>query len=220
MRIPTILSALLILATSLISAPPEIPAYQKFMSPDSPQEVVAAKKADRIAWVDYAEGKRNAYTAAAPGFAPVRLTNFMKDDGIMMSEVKISDDGSTVVFLRGEAPNRSGWSPNPTADPDGPEPAIGAARTAGGKAWRVVDTANPELAPDGSSLLFIKDGQIYRAKLAPRRQPPLTAAKNPSSENGASKATRSFPLMAARSRSSPPESTTASSWCTTSLLAL
>src|SRR5579883_3439643 len=150
------------------SAPPEVPAYQRFLSPASPQEIVAARKVDRVAWVDYAEGKRNAYTAAAPRFVPVRLTNFQKDDGIMMSEIRISDDGSTVVFLRGEAPNREGWSPNPSADPDGPEHAIWAARTnAPGGAWRVVDAANPELAPDGSAMLFVKNGQIYRAKLTP-----------------------------------------------------
>jgi len=142
------------------------PGYQQFLSPASPQELVAARRADRIAWVDYAEGKRNAYAAAAPSFTPVRLTNFQKDDGIMMSEVKISDDGSTVIFLRGEAPNRAGWSPNPSADPNGPEHAIWAARTnTPGSAWRVVDTANPELAPDGSAILFLKNGQIYRAKL-------------------------------------------------------
>src|ERR1700719_2322368 len=155
------------LSRQLASAPPHIPAYQKFLSPASPQELVAARKVDRVAWVDYAEGKRNAYTAVAPQFAPVRLTNFMKDDGIMMSAIRISDDGSTVVFLRGEAPNRAGWAPNPTADPDGPEHAIWAARTSGGSVWRVVDAANPELAPDGSSILFVKDGQIYRAKLTP-----------------------------------------------------
>ncbi|HTS77171.1 MAG TPA: prolyl oligopeptidase family serine peptidase [Bryobacteraceae bacterium] len=153
-------------STLVISAPPEIPLYQRFLSPASPQELVAARKADRIAWVDYAEGKRNAYAAAAPLFKPVRLTNFTQDDGIMMSQIRISDDGSTVVFLRGEAPNREGWSPNPSADPNGPEHAIWAARTnAAGGAWRVVDAANPALAPDGSSILFIKDGQIYRAKL-------------------------------------------------------
>src|SRR5262249_15140078 len=98
----------------------------------------------------------------------VRLTNFTKDDGIMMSAVKISDDGSTVIFLRGEAPNRDGWSPNPSADPNGPEHAIWAARTTGGApAWRVADAANPELAPDGSAILFVKNGQIYRAKVTP-----------------------------------------------------
>jgi len=151
----------------LASAPPrEVPAYQRFLSPASPQEVVAARKVDRIAWVDFAEGRRNAYTAAAPSFTPVRLTNFTKDDGIEMSDVRISDDGSTVIFLRGTTPNREGWFANPTANPDGPEHAIWAAHTTGGPAWRVVDAANPELAPDGSSLLFVRDGQIYRAKIS------------------------------------------------------
>ncbi len=155
-------------AAVLLSAAPAV-TYREFLSPASPQELVAAKRVDRIAWVDYAEGKRNAYTAVGPQFAPVRLTNFMKDDGIMMSAIRISDDGSTVVFLRGEAPNRSGWAANPTANPDGPELAIWAARTTGGGAWRVVEAANPELAPDGSSILFIKNGQIYRAKLTPAK---------------------------------------------------
>ena len=153
------IAAAIFLSRPLVSAPPKVPSYQQFLSPASPQELVAARKADRFAWVDYAEGKRNAYTAAAPLFTPVRLTNFLKDDGIMMSGIKISDDGSTVVFMRGEAPNREGWSPNPSADPNGPEHAIWAARTSGvGGAWRVVDATNPELAPDGSSILFVKSG--------------------------------------------------------------
>jgi dipeptidyl aminopeptidase/acylaminoacyl peptidase len=157
------------LSSPLPSATPEVPLYQRFLSPASPQEVVAARKVDRVAWVDYAEGKRNAYTAMAPLFVPVKLTNFTKDDGIMMSAVKISDDGSTVIFLRGEQLNRDGWAPNPSADPDGPEHAIWAARTSGtGGAWRVAkDVNNPELAPDGSAILFVKEGQIYRAKLSP-----------------------------------------------------
>jgi hypothetical protein len=156
------------LGTPLTSAPPQVPAYQKFLSAASPQEVAAARKVDRVAWVDYAEGKRNAYTAAAPLFVPVRLTNFLKDDGIMMSGTRISDDGSTVVVLRGEAPNREGWAPNPSADPNGPEHAVWAARTSGiGGAWRVADATNPELAPDGSAILFVKGGQIFRAKVTP-----------------------------------------------------
>src|SRR5579863_5200962 len=143
------IAAAAVFAMPIAAATPEVPLYQRYLSPASPQEVVAARKADRVAWVDYAEGKRNAYTAAAPLFAPVKLTNFTKDDGIMMSAVKISDDGSTVIFLRGEAPNRDGWSPNPSADPDGPEHAFWAARTgAPGVSWRVADCNNPELAPD------------------------------------------------------------------------
>ena len=147
-----------------------VPAYQRFLSPASPLELVAAKTVDRVAWTSFEEGKRNAYTAAGPAFTPRRLTNFMTDDGTDLSGIRISDDGSTVVFIRGTAPNRDGWVANPTANPDGPERAVWAARTAGGAAWRVVrDAANPELAPDGNAILFVKDGQIYRARVAAGR---------------------------------------------------
>ena len=165
------LCALVVLPSRPVATAPAaqagVPGYQQFLSPASPLEVVAAKKVDRVAWVAYEEGKRNAYTAAAPAFAPVRLTSFLKDDGIDMSDIRISDDGSTVVFVRGTAPNREGWVANPTADPNGPERAIWAARTAGGAAFRVAEGANPEIAPDGSSVLFLKDGQIHRAKVTP-----------------------------------------------------
>ena len=35
--------------------------------PGTPTEVVAAKKAERIAWTAYEHGLRNVYTAAGPG---------------------------------------------------------------------------------------------------------------------------------------------------------
>ena len=44
------------------------PSYERFLNPPSPQQIVAAKRVDRLAWVDYREGRRNAYTAAAPAF--------------------------------------------------------------------------------------------------------------------------------------------------------
>ena len=59
-------------------APQTVPAYQQFLSPASPLEVVAARNVDRIAWTSFQEGMRNAYTAAAPAFTPRRLTNFLK----------------------------------------------------------------------------------------------------------------------------------------------
>jgi dipeptidyl aminopeptidase/acylaminoacyl peptidase len=174
---PAAIAALCVLVLTqpvpVATAPPQpsVPLYQQFLSPASPLDLAAAKKVDRLAWVAFEEGKRNAYTAAAPAYTPVRLTNFLKDDGIDMSDIRISDDGSTVVFVRGTAPNREGWVANPTADPNGPERAIWAARTGGGPAWRVAEGASPELAPDGSSVLFVKDNQIFRAKVTPVKPP-------------------------------------------------
>ncbi len=145
---------------------PQAPLYQRFLSNPNPLELVAAKKVDRVAWTAYDEGKRNAYSAAAPSFTPVRLTNFMKDDGIDISQIRISDDGSTVVFCRGTVPNRSGWVANAAADPGGAERTIWAVKTAGGPAWRVAEGTAPELSPDGSSVLFVKEGEIYRARIS------------------------------------------------------
>jgi dipeptidyl-peptidase-4 len=169
--LPPVTSAQRAASATQIRTTASSPAHQRFLSPASPLELVAATKVDRLAWTSFEEGKRNVYTASAPAFTPIRLTNFMADNGIDVSGVRISDDGGTVIFSRGTAPNRDGWVANPSADPDGPERAVWAALTSGGgAAWRVVrDASNPELAPDGSALLFVKDGQIYRVRVSPVR---------------------------------------------------
>jgi len=167
----TAVFTVLVITPAARTAPPpqRVPVYQQFLSNPNPLELVAAKKTDRIAWTAYEEGKRNAYTAAAPSFTPVRLTSSLKDDGTDISTIRISDDGSTVVFLRGTAPNRDGWVANASASPDGAERAIWAVRTSGGPAWRVAEGSAPELAPDGSSVLFVKEGEIYRGLVTPTR---------------------------------------------------
>ena len=143
------------------------PTIAQFLSPASPIEVVAARNVDRVAWITYEEGKRNVYTAAPPAFTPVRLTKYLKDDGVDLTSVRMSADGSTVVFVRGSAANRAGWHANPSGDPNGPEEAIWAARTAApGISWRVVEGSNPQLSSDGHWVLVVKDGQIYRAAVS------------------------------------------------------
>ncbi|HEU4631009.1 MAG TPA: prolyl oligopeptidase family serine peptidase [Gemmatimonadaceae bacterium] len=130
-------------------------------------EITSARRADRIAWTVYDRGLRNVYTAAAPDFAPVRVTRFLEDDGTDLGQVELSDDGSVVVFVRGSAPNREGWVANPSHDPAGAERAIWAARTSGGEAWRVAEGTSPALSPDGQWVLFVRDGQIHRARVSP-----------------------------------------------------
>ena len=124
-------------------------------------------------WMAYEEGKRNVYTAAAPAFSPVRLTSFTERRRHGHDRSGSADDGPIVVFVRGHAPNRDGWVANPSSNPDGAERAIWAARTAApGVAWRVAEGAAPELAPDGSAVLFARDGQIYRARVTRRHGRP------------------------------------------------
>ncbi|HEV8149833.1 MAG TPA: S9 family peptidase, partial [Gemmatimonadales bacterium] len=147
------------------------PTIAQFLSPASPLQLTAASKADRVAWISYERGMRNVYAAGAPSFKPVRLTRFLSDDGIDVSDVSLSADGSLAVFVRGSAPNRVGWIANPSHDPGGGDRAIWAAKTDGSVAWRIVAGADPELSPDGRSVLYVKDGQLYRARTTPVPQP-------------------------------------------------
>jgi dipeptidyl aminopeptidase/acylaminoacyl peptidase len=170
-------------AVSSVSLTPAAPAVDRFLAPGYPYELVAAKKAERIAWISYERGRRNVYTAAAPSFAPVRLTRHLQDDGIDLTSLAISDDGSVVVFVRGHDPNRGGWVANPTSSADGAERNVWAARTAGpaaGPAWLVARnvTGPPRLAPNGRSVLFVREGQIYRAPVVPPAAP-VEAGRGP-----------------------------------------
>jgi dipeptidyl-peptidase 4 len=150
------------------------PTIAQFLSPSSPLELTRARDADRIAWVAYERGMRNVYTAAAPDFRAVRLTNFLLDDGIEVSDVELSDDGSVAIFIRGTAPNRQGWVANPLHDPNGTERAVWAVRTSGGRAWRVAAANQATLSPDGRAVLYVKDGQIFRAHIVPNAPAPTS----------------------------------------------
>ncbi|RPJ74653.1 MAG: hypothetical protein EHM24_05690, partial [Acidobacteria bacterium] len=70
MRVPSVTLSLTV-ATLLLPAfarPQSMPAptIEQYLRPGVPYELVAAKKADRIAWIAYEAGARNVYTAAAP----------------------------------------------------------------------------------------------------------------------------------------------------------
>ena len=138
-------------------------SIDSYLAPGYPFELVAARKADRIAWLVYERGMRNVYTAASPTFTPLRLTRNLEDDGVDLTDLRISDDGSIVTFVRGHAPNREGWVANPLSNPDGADRTIWAARTSGGPAWKVAEGGAPVLSPDGRAVLYVKDNQIYRA---------------------------------------------------------
>ncbi|HET9425538.1 MAG TPA: prolyl oligopeptidase family serine peptidase [Gemmatimonadaceae bacterium] len=167
----------LLLASAMVPAVAAAQArrvtFADYFNVPSALELTSAKKADRIAWTVYEKGMRNIYTAAAPAFTPVRITSFLKDDGIDIGGVELSDDGSIAVFVRGSAPNRDDWVANPSHDPEGGERAIWAARTTGPiSTWKLAVGAGPVLSPDGRTVLYVRDGQIYRARV--NATPPLT----------------------------------------------
>ncbi len=148
------------------------PTIAQYIGTSEPLEVVSAAKTDRIAWIAYDRGMRNVYTAAAPDFKTVRLTNFMEDNGVDLTEVALSADGSTAVFVRGGAANRQGWIADPGHDPNGGDRAIWAVRTTGGTpAIRVAEGQSPTVSPDGRWVLYTSDDEIYRARTTKEAPP-------------------------------------------------
>jgi len=78
--------------------------------------------------------------------------------------VDVSDDGSTIVFVRGSNPNRDGWIANPSHDPAGAERG-----DLGGELhrWRADPSRRgerPTGVTGGKQILYVKDGQINRVR--------------------------------------------------------
>ena len=63
-------------AAPAAAAPVAGATIAQFLAPGYPTEMVAARKADRIAWTAYEHGQRNVYTAAAPDFRPCASRDF------------------------------------------------------------------------------------------------------------------------------------------------
>lgn len=180
MRPSRFLPVLLVAGFGSLHAQAKAPKVADFLSPASPLEVAAAKKAEVVAWVSYERGLRNIYVARAPDWKPLRITRFLDDDGVDVGGVRLSDDGTLATFVRGHGQNRAGWVANPSHDPRGGDRSVWAARTDGSGAWRMASIASteattgggfrgggsPELSPDGHYVVFVRDGQIYRAATA------------------------------------------------------
>src|SRR5262245_47479017 len=126
MRRILLIAVLIVTASAAVRQPMAAqhrPTIAQYLKPGLPIELVSAGRTDRMSWISYEEGKRNVFVASAPAFRPVRVTAFLKDDGIDLTGLRISDDGSVVVFVRGSAPNSDGWVANPAGDPNGSERA-------------------------------------------------------------------------------------------------
>ncbi len=128
-------------------------------------DLVAAKKANRVAWTLDDNGKRNIWVAEAPKFEARRLTSYLQDDGQELGQVSFSEDGNTIVYTRGGEKNSAGQSPNPTSNPAGATQAVWSIAFSGGEPRRIDEGHSAKISPQGM-VAYIRDGEIYLAALA------------------------------------------------------
>jgi dipeptidyl aminopeptidase/acylaminoacyl peptidase len=127
-------------------------------------DLIAAKKANRIAWTLDDQGRRNIWVAEAPKFEARRLTAYLQDDGQELSQLSFSEDGNTIVYTRGGEKNSAGQSPNPTSNPSGATQVVWSIAFSGGEPHKIDDGHSSKISSQGL-VAYIRDGGIYLASL-------------------------------------------------------
>jgi dipeptidyl aminopeptidase/acylaminoacyl peptidase len=131
-----------------------------------PTELTASPAGSRFAWVASASGVQNLWVAEAPAYSGRAVTSYREDDGQWLSQPAWSADGATLIYTRGEGPNRQGDSPNPAQIADGTEQAVWAVPVAGGMPRRLGPGNSPAPSPRGSLVAWVNRGQIWTVDLA------------------------------------------------------
>ncbi|MBI4478183.1 MAG: prolyl oligopeptidase family serine peptidase, partial [Acidobacteria bacterium] len=113
------------------------------------------------------------YAADGPAFTPRRLTSNTIDDGQELTQLSFSNDGKTIVYVRGgdHGSNRGGdVPPDPSGNPVQPRVQIWSVPVSGGAPKLVADGDGPVIAPSGEQLAFVRNRAIWFAPVDGSRQ--------------------------------------------------
>jgi dipeptidyl aminopeptidase/acylaminoacyl peptidase len=130
-----------------------------------PSGGVASNTVDKAAWVINKQGRYNVWIAEGPEYKLRQLTQYTEDDGQQIGDLRISNSGESVVYVRGGAPNAAKEIPNPTSDPAGKKRQVWSIPASGGEPILIGEGNHPDISPDSRSVVFVRDGQIYEAAI-------------------------------------------------------
>jgi dipeptidyl aminopeptidase/acylaminoacyl peptidase len=164
------LIALIALLCSLRSSAQKPVALEEILRAPFPENLTAAKKVNRVAWTFDQEGKRNIWVAEGPSFAARKLTPYQEDDGQEISHLSFSDDGNTLVYVRGGSKNSAGEFPNPTSNPAGAEQAVWSVAWTAGEPKKVDAGHSPKISSRGM-MAYLRESQIWIVPLDGSEKP-------------------------------------------------
>jgi len=149
------------------------PTIKEILDAPFASDLIVTEDGKTIAWVDNTAGERNIYVANGDDFSSVyQLTDYVGDEGIALSNLEFTPDGNSLVFVRGNTKNRQGQPANPALLQQNTEQVIFFQPLVGGERINISSGTQPTLSHDGSTLAFIKGGQIWTVSLSDgMRQP-------------------------------------------------
>ncbi|MEJ5993366.1 prolyl oligopeptidase family serine peptidase [Pedobacter sp. Du54] len=132
-----------------------------------PSELTSSTNGSKIAWAMNEQGKRNIYVAEGPSFKPIKITDYIYDDGQELTSLSISNDGKWVVFVRGgDHGSREGTNPvNAASLPMAPKVQIMSVPFNGGKVNVIGEGDNPLIAPNSMQIIFDRGGQLMTSTI-------------------------------------------------------
>ena len=146
---------------------------EQVMSSPFPDNLTAAARVPRVAWVFDARGVRNVWIADAPGFAARPVTHYSADDGMALASLRLTPDGRTVVYSRGSELNSVGDVADPTSSVTRPNQQVWAANVDNGEPRYLGDLdcaregcEDIELSPDGTVAVWAARGQLWVAPVS------------------------------------------------------
>lgn len=126
-----------------------------------PSELTAAQSGSKIAVAINQKGMRNIYVAEAPAFTLKRLTGYTKDEGLEITGITFTPDGSRIVYARGGDHGAFDETipRNPSSATSAPKIQLYSIAAAGGEAILLDEGDEPAISPDSKWVAYIKNNQ-------------------------------------------------------------
>lgn len=127
---------------------------------------IASGDGRSIAYVSR-EGRTRAIYFKRLGTPARAIVTYPQDDGQELSEISLTRDGGTMIFVRGGAANNKGEIPNPRSTPEAPSRQIWIVPTDGSAAPKLLGTGDaPQIAPDDSRIVWSTERGLMSAALS------------------------------------------------------
>ncbi len=123
--------------------------------------LAGARDVPRFAWIENEAGVRNVWIGG-PDTPAHALTGNSEDDGVELSDVTLSNDGTTIAFVRGgDSEYPDGAPPNTGNAPSMPRQELFVVPAAGGAPTRIGEGHTPAFSAKGDRIAFTRKGEIW-----------------------------------------------------------
>ncbi|HLK66441.1 MAG TPA: prolyl oligopeptidase family serine peptidase [Bryobacteraceae bacterium] len=118
-----------------------------------PTDLTAAPVGGKVAWVSNLRGVRNIMVAEPPRYAARALTDFQKDDGQEIQQLRWTADAHAIVYVHG-------GSANPDLNPSGVSEEVWIATLDRTTPRKLGEGYDPAVSPRGERIAFVRSGQL------------------------------------------------------------